>query len=98
MKLIPMVKMLGNVVSSAQNLMAVGKSLTILTISVGLLSACSAQNTLLHTSESSMQVLKLTIGQWIQVLVPSKLLPSWNMNLMTPHMIKNNKNNRIFRT
>ena len=53
MELISMVKMLGNVVSSAKNLMAVGKSLTILTISVGLLSACSAQNTLLHTSESS---------------------------------------------
>ena len=33
--------------------MAVGKSLIILTISIGLLSACSTQNTLLHTSESS---------------------------------------------
>ena len=74
MKLIPMVKMLGNVVSNRQNLMAVGK-FNVPTISVGLLFACSSTNTLLHTSESSMQVLKLTICPWIQVLVPSKLLP-----------------------
>ena len=48
-----MEKQLRNVVSFVKRSTAVGKSLIILSISIGLLSACSAQNKLLHTSESS---------------------------------------------
>ena len=83
-------------VSSAKNLMAVGKSLTILTISVGLLSACSAQNTLLHTSESSYASTKTdyrpvdtSVGALVNYF-------SWNMNRMTPYDQKQQEQSVFF--
>ena len=72
-------------VSSAKNLMVVGKSLIILTISIGFLSACSTQNTLLHTSESSYastqsdySPVETSVGALINYM-------SWNMNRMEPY-------------
>ena len=71
--------------SYVRNLMAVGKSCIILTISIGLLSACSAQNTLLHTSESSYastqsnyQPVNTSVGGLINYF-------SWTMNRMEPY-------------
>ena len=85
MKLISMVNLLDNVASYVRNLMAVGKSCIILTISIGLLSACSAQNTLLHTSESSYastqsnyQPVNTSVGGLINYF-------SWTMNRMEPY-------------
>jgi len=96
MKLISMAKTLGNVVSSVKNLMAVGKSLTILTISVGLLSACSAQNTLLHTSESSYASTKTdyrpvdtSVGAIVNYF-------SWTMNRMEPYDQKQQEQSVFF--
>jgi len=73
------------VVSSAKKLMAVGKSLIILTISIGLLSACSTQNTLLHTSESSYastksnyQPVDTSVGALINYM-------SWQANRLEPY-------------
>ena len=72
-------------VSSAKNLMVVGKSLIILTISVGLLSACSAQNTLNHTTasayastKSNYQPVDTSVGALINYM-------SWNINRMEPY-------------
>jgi len=80
-----MVNLLDNVASYVRNLMAVGKSCIILTISIGLLSACSAQNTLLHTSESSYastqsnyQPVNTSVGGLINYF-------SWTMNRMEPY-------------
>ena len=91
-----MAKTLGNVVSSVKNLMAVGKSLTILTISVGLLSACSAQNTLLHTSESSYASTKTdyrpvdtSVGAIVNYF-------SWTMNRMEPYDQKQQEQSVFF--
>jgi surface antigen len=85
MKLFSMVNLLDNVASFVRNLMAVGKSCIILTISIGLLSACSAQNTLLHTSESSYastqsnyQPVNTSVGGLINYF-------SWTMNRMEPY-------------
>ena len=85
MKLISMVNLLDNVASYVRNLMAVGKSCIILTISIGLLSACSAQDTLLHTSESSYastqsnyQPVNTSVGGLINYF-------SWTMNRMEPY-------------
>jgi surface antigen len=85
MKLTSMVNLLDNVASYVRNLMAVGKSCIILTISIGLLSACSAQNTLLHTSESSYastqsnyQPVNTSVGGLINYF-------SWTMNRMEPY-------------
>jgi len=84
------------VVSSVKNLMAVGKSLTILTISVGLLSACSAQNTLLHTSESSYASTKTdyrpvdtSVGAIVNYF-------SWTMNRMEPYDQKQQEQSVFF--
>mgnify|MGYP004011378311 FL=1 len=83
-------------VSSVKNLMAVGKSLTILTISVGLLSACSAQNTLLHTSESSYASTKTdyrpvdtSVGAIVNYF-------SWTMNRMEPYDQKQQEQSVFF--
>ena len=80
-----MENVLDNVVSSAKKLMAVGKSLIILTISIGLLSACSTQNTLLHTSESSYastksnyQPVDTSVGALINYM-------SWQANRLEPY-------------
>ena len=76
--------------------MAVGKSLTILTISVGLLSACSAQNTLLHTSESSYASTKTdyrpvdtSVGAIVNYF-------SWTMNRMEPYDQKQQEQSVFF--
>ena len=65
--------------------MVVGKSLIILTISVGLLSACSAQNTLNHTTasayastKSNYQPVDTSVGALINYM-------SWNINRMEPY-------------
>lgn len=82
MKLILMENVLGNVASFVKNLMVHGKSLIILTTSIGLLSACSAQNTLTHTSESSYastqsnyRPVDTSVGALINYM-------SWNINRM----------------
>ena len=76
--------------------MAVGKSCIILTISIGLLSACSAQNTLLHTSESSYastqsnyQPVNTSVGAMINYM-------SWNINRMEPYDQKQQEQSVFF--
>jgi len=85
MLLILMENVLDNVVSCVRKLMALGKSLTILTISIGLLSACSAQNTLTHTSKSSYastqsdyQPVDTSVGAMLNYM-------SWTINRMEPY-------------
>ena len=76
--------------------MAVGKSLIILSISIGLLSACSAQNKFLHTSESSYastqsnyRPVDTSVGALINYM-------SWNMNRMEPYDQKQQEQSVFF--